>query len=49
MRHPAASSDSMKLDPSMLDQLTACCKTPQDVAALYSQLLQRVMAVTQLN
>lgn len=33
----------MKLDPSMLDQLTADCKTPQDVAALYSQLLQRVI------
>ena len=30
----------MKLDEAMLDGLTVDCKTPQDVAALYAQMLQ---------
>ena len=32
-----------KLDAEMLDTVLAGCKTPQDVDALYSQLLQRVI------
>ncbi len=32
-----------KVDEAMLDGLTSQCKTPEDVAALYSQLLQRVI------
>lgn len=32
-----------KLDESMLDGLLSECKTPADVEALYSQLLQRVI------
>ncbi|WP_415209089.1 IS256 family transposase [Rudaea sp.] len=31
------------MDEAMLDGLTADCKTPQDVAALYAQMLQRVI------
>jgi transposase-like protein len=34
---------TMKLDEAMLDGLTAECKTPADVAALYAQMLQRVI------
>ena len=34
---------AMKVDETMLDGLTAQCKTPQDVAALYTQMLQRVI------
>lgn len=33
----------MELDATKLDEWTAGCKTPGDVAALYSQLLQRVI------
>lgn len=34
---------AMKVDETMLDGLTAECKTPEDVAALYTQMLQRVI------
>lgn len=34
---------TMKLDEAMLDGLTADCKTPQDVASVYAQMLQRVI------
>lgn len=34
---------AMKVDETMLDGLTAQCKTPQDVAELYTQMLQRVI------
>lgn len=33
----------MKLDPSKLDELLGDCKTPAEVASLYSQLLQRML------
>lgn len=33
----------MTIKPEMLDELTAQCKTPEDVEALYSQLLQRMI------
>lgn len=33
----------MAIKPEMLDELTAQCKTPEDVDALYSQLLQRMI------
>lgn len=32
-----------KVDEAALEALIAGCKTPQDVAALYSQMLQRVI------
>lgn len=34
---------AVKLDEAMLDGLTVGCKTPEDVASLYSQMLQRVI------
>ncbi len=34
---------AMKVDETMLDGLTAECKTPEDVATLYTQMLQRVI------
>lgn len=34
---------AIKLDDAMLDGLTADCKTPEDVAGLYTQMLQRVL------
>lgn len=34
---------SMKVDETMLDDLTAQYKTPEDAAALYTQMLQRVI------
>lgn len=34
---------AMKVDETMLDGLTAQCKTPQDVAELYTQMLQWVI------
>ncbi len=34
---------AMKVDETMLDGLTAQCKTPEDVASLYTQMLQRVI------
>lgn len=34
---------AMKVDETMLDGLPAQCKTPQDVAELYTQMLQRVI------
>lgn len=34
---------AMKVDETMLDGLTAQCKTPEDVATLYTQMLQRVI------
>ena len=33
----------MTIKPEMLDELTAHCKTPEDVESLYSQLLQRMI------
>ena len=33
----------VKLDAAMLDGLVAGCKTPEDVASVYSQMLQRVI------
>jgi putative transposase len=33
----------MKLDPSKLDELLGDCKSPADIASLYSQLLQRML------
>lgn len=33
----------MELDKAMLDELTRDCKTPQDVEALYSQMLQHMI------
>lgn len=34
---------AVKMDETMLDGLVAGCKTPQDVAVLYTQMLQRVI------
>ncbi|MBS0465458.1 MAG: transposase, partial [Proteobacteria bacterium] len=34
---------AIKLDDAMLEGLTADCKTPEDVAGLYTQMLQRVL------
>ena len=34
---------AMKVDETMLDGLAAQCKTPEDVSALYTQMLQRVI------
>lgn len=34
---------AMKVDETMLDGLTAQCKTPEDVASVYTQMLQRVI------
>ena len=34
---------AMKVDEAILDGLVTGCKTPEDVASLYSQLLQRVI------
>ena len=39
---------AMKVDETMLDGLTAQCKTPQDVAELYTQMLQRVIDLTRI-
>ncbi|QEO97510.1 transposase [Xanthomonas oryzae pv. oryzicola] len=33
----------MTLDKTMLEQLTADCKTPQDVEKLFSQMLQHMI------
>ncbi len=43
MKAPSAGSRATKVDAQMLDGLVAEYKTPADVEALYTRMLQRVI------